>query len=181
VNREDLPEHVQKFIDETLAFARECVEHDSPFAHGLIWDNKGKMTVYAFDSSFMGNWETKNQVAAILLKNLYEPDKESFTFISDSIALHPPEGTKPEDIPNNYANAPDDWKHEAIIGAYNAKNYKGFMFIQPYKRGPKGITFEEVLFRAGGRFAFDLTGVTTSARAISLALSKGREGRNTLH
>ena len=142
----------------------------------VAFGKDGKLEYNAISHEFMESWQMKNRIGAYIAHISFTESVKCAIFLADSRCATLPKGKKFEDMPNNFADWPEEYIQEGFVLAVNAKGMKGFGLVQTYKSRLGEITFDKPhLLDAEGRFIFNLTNTTEEA-AIIEAMSRGREG-----
>lgn len=168
---------MKETMEKVFALQVIALETESVFSHGLLRKPDGSHNVYSFDPDFMSEWQKKNQLAAMMLRELFE-HKGVFAFSSDAWQTRLPEGKRREDMPKSLGEWPAEYRREIILCCANQIGQRGASAQQVYERKGSKIVLQEIEWDmpfAAGRFIFDLTN-TNLDKAIAVALNKNSEG-----
>ena len=169
-------------LERVIGFQHSVMEdgEETRLNHAVLVHPDEKISMYALDMSMFGDWETKNKLMAVLVKDLYDKQGLCLALVTEGFGGKCPPHVDPKTLPDDLSQWPEEFRESVLLCSANAPNAQGIACHQVFHRRPGNVTYDPIVWWdmtvQSQRFCYDFRGVTRWQDAVQLVMLKGREG-----
>ena len=168
-------------VHTVVGYMKSSLENGVGVGQAMIGLPDGAVARYVINPNVMDDWRTKNQLAAKMVRYLFEKQGKWLIFATDAWFAKVPPTFDQSKLPKDFSDLPDDLRFQALLISCNAIGEEGFFVMVPYTRDEENhITWEPIIWESAtssiGRFIFDLR-TRRLNDALKQAYGADREGR----